>query len=78
MLKLTFESSLTSPFESSLTSLFALTREDEFPGVHSSEVFCGLKPNATVSASNNDSLPCKVCLSDRRNRDDLVFDRLKK
>ena len=70
MLKLTFESSLTS--------LLALAREDEFPGVHSSEVLRSLEPDATVSASNNDGLSCEVCLSDRRNRTALVFDKLKK
>jgi hypothetical protein len=70
MLKLTFESSFTS--------LFALTRENEFPGVHASEVLRCLKPDATVSASNDDSLPCEVCLNDRRNRVALVLDKLKK
>ena len=64
--------------ESRFTSLFALTCEDESPGVHASKVLCGLKPDATVSASNNDSLPCEVRLNDRRHRVALVFDKLEK
>jgi len=70
MLKLTFESSFAS--------LSAPTRKNEFLGVHASEMLRGLEPDTTVSASDNDSLPCEVCLNDRRNRGALVFDELKK
>ena len=65
-------------FESSFASLFAPACEDEFLRVHASEMLRSLKPEAIVSASDNDRLPCEVCVNNWRNGIALVFDKLNK